>query len=106
MRLFNKDAAVIAVGVECLRIFMITYWAFGVAMVINQAFGGAGDTRTPTIINFVTFWLLQIPLAYVLAKQLSWGPTGVYWAVVISETIMAVICVVWFKRGDWKLVEI
>ena len=106
IRLFNEDAAVVAVGVECLRIFSIGYLSYGVAMVINQAFSGAGDTRTPTIINFVTFWVIQIPLAYFLAKYMEWGPTGVYWAVIISETIMAGICIVWFRKGHWKLVEI
>jgi len=106
IRLFNEDAAVVAVGVESLRIFSIGYLAYGVAMVINQSFSGAGDTRTPTIINFVAFWMLQIPLAYFLAKYAGWGPTGVYWAVVISETIMAGICILWFRKGDWKLIEI
>lgn len=106
IRLFNTDAAVVAVGVESLRIFSIGYLSYGVAMVINQSFSGAGDTRTPTLINFITFWLLQIPLAYVLANYLAWGPTGVYWAVVISETIMMGICIYWFRQGSWKLVEI
>ena len=106
IRFFNEDAAVVAVGVESLRIFSIGYLCYGVAMVINQAFSGAGDTRTPTVINFVAFWLLQIPLAYTLSKFVGWGPTGIYWAVVISESIMALICVVWFRKGSWKLVEI
>ena len=106
IRLFNNDPNVVTVGVECLRIFSIGYLFYGVSMVINQSFSGAGDTRTPTIINFITFWIIQIPLAYFLAKYMAWGPTGVYYAVIISETIMAGICVVWFKRGDWKLVEI
>jgi len=106
IRLFNNDAEVVAVGVESLRIFSIGYLAYGVAMVINQAFSGAGDTRTPTVINFITFWLIQIPLAYALSNHFDWGPKGVYWAVVISEGIMALICIYWFRRGSWKLVEI
>lgn len=104
--LFNKDANVVKLGAMILRIFAIGYTSYGVAMVINQSFGGAGDTRTPTVINFITFWLIQIPLAYYLATILNWGPAGVCWAVVISETIMAGICIYWFRRGSWRTVKI
>jgi putative MATE family efflux protein len=104
--LFNSDAEVIAIGTRVLKIFSLSYIFFGFAMVLSQAFGGAGDTRTPTIINFVCFWLIQIPLAYFLTKSLSWGLDGVLWAVVISETIMTLVFVVAFRRGTWKTTEI
>lgn len=106
IRLFNQNPEVIKVGVKCLTIFSLSYTFFGFGMVINQAFGGAGDTRTPTIINFVCFWLIQIPLAYFLAKFLNWGPDGVYWSVAISETILAAISIWIFRKGHWKTVEI
>lgn len=106
IRLFNNDSNVVEVGVLALRIFSVGYTFYGVAMVINQSFGGAGDTRTPTVINFITFWVLQIPLAYYLATVLDWGLAGVCWGMVISETIMAIMCIYWFRRGTWRTVEI
>lgn len=106
LEFFNDDVEVVKVGVEALQIFSISYILFGFGMVIMQSFGGAGDTRTPTVVNFVVFWLIQIPLAYLFTKSLNWGPSGVYWAVVGSEFILAGICVVLFRRGHWKTVEI
>ncbi len=106
MRFFTSEAAVIEAGVLCLRIVCAGYIFFAYGMVISQAFNGAGDTRTPTLINFVCFWLLEIPLAYVLALQLAWGPAGVYWAIAISESVLALTCVVLFRRGKWKTVEV
>ena len=106
IRIFNQNEQVIAVGVECLRIFCVSYAIFAFGMVIVQAFGGAGDTRTPTFINFIAFWLIQIPLAYFLAKVLGWGATGVFWTVVISETIWAGVAFYIFRQGKWKTVEI
>lgn len=103
---FNDDADVIRIGAQGLQIFAIGYIFFGFGMVINQAFGGAGDTRTPTLINFVSFWLVQIPLAYTLTKYLEWGVSGVFWAVVISEIILALFAVWIFRMGRWKTVKI
>jgi Na+-driven multidrug efflux pump len=74
--------------------------------VISQSFNGAGDTKTPTILNLVCFWALQIPLAWFMAKGLQMGPKGVYYAIGISETVLAVVCVVIFKKGRWKLVKL
>ena len=95
-----------ATGVHALHILSIGYIAFGVGMVINQSFGGAGDTRTPTLINFVTFWMMEIPLAYALALHFDWGPPGVFWGIVIAEGMMAVICVILFRTGRWKRIEV
>jgi putative MATE family efflux protein len=104
--LFSKDPEVIYQGVLCLRIICLGYIFYAYGMVIGQAFNGAGDTVTPTWINFVAFWMLQIPLSYTLSKLLNWGPVGVYWAIAISESFLAVLAVVIFRRGKWKLVKI
>jgi len=75
---------------------------YAIGMIISQALNGAGDTTTPTLINFVSFWLLQIPLAYWLATDMSQGPNGVFLAIVISETLVTVLSVIVFRRGNWK----
>ncbi len=106
IRIFNQNDQVVAVGVSCLRIFCFSYAVFAFGMVIVQAFGGAGDTRTPTLINFIAFWLIQIPLAYFLAKVMQWEATGVFWSVVISETVWAGVALYIFRKGKWKTVEI
>ena len=72
-------------------------------MIFTQALNGAGDTTTPTVINLVCFWLLQIPLAYWLATGVSMGPNGVFLAIVTSECLVTVLSIVIFRRGHWKL---
>jgi putative MATE family efflux protein len=104
--LFDHTPRVVDVAVQCLRVFCIGYVAFAYGMVVSQAFNGAGDTRTPTIINIVCFWLIEIPLAYTLANLLNWGPSGVFWSVAISETLLAVISIWIFRRGHWKTVQV
>lgn len=103
---FTNSPAVIEAGVHGLRILSSGYvlWAYG--SVVMQSFNGAGDTRTPTIINLVCFWILEIPLGYILATQLHWGLSGVCAAVVISESIWAVIAIIYFRQGKWKKVQI
>ncbi|QXD14993.1 MATE family efflux transporter [Rhodocaloribacter litoris] len=100
--LFTTDPAVIPYGTACLRIVSYSYvfWAFG--MVVVQAFNGAGDTDTPTWINLVCFWLIQIPLAYLLARPLEMGPNGVFAAIAIAQAILAVLGVLAFRQGRWK----
>jgi Na+-driven multidrug efflux pump len=71
-------------------------------MVLVQAFNGAGDTRTPSIINFFAYWCFQIPLAWSLAQALNWGPRGVFFAVPAAETVMTVASLILFRRGAWK----
>lgn len=100
--IFSEETAVLSAAIECLNIFCFTYLFFAPAMIISQAFNGAGDTRTPTIINFICFWLMQIPLAYFLATMINWGPSGVYWSITITEAIMAIILMVIFRKGKWK----
>ncbi len=103
---FTKEPEVIHQGVLCLRIICLGYIFYAYGMVIGQAFNGAGDTVTPTLINFVAFWMLQIPISYVLAKLFDWGPVGVYWGIAISESLLALIAIAVFRRGKWKSVKI
>ena len=89
-------------GVNCLRFIAYGYGFYGVGMIVVQAFNGAGDTMTPTKINFVCFWMLQLPIAYGMAKMLEMGPTGVFLAVTIAESMIAVVGITLFRRGKWK----
>ncbi len=100
--IFTDDAAVIAIGAEWLRILSYSFFVYGWWMVAVQAFNGAGDTVTPTKINFVFFWLIQIPLSYALAISLGWQQTGVFWAVFVSETSVGLFTLWLFSRGRWK----
>lgn len=104
--MFDPNPLVIESGVLALRIFSIGYVFFAYGMVISSAFNGAGDTLTPTLVNFVCFWLIEIPLGWVLALHLGWGLGGVCWAVFFAESLMAVVLIVLFKKGLWKKVKI
>lgn len=106
MGFFTNDPRVHTVAVEAIRILSAGYLFYGVGMVLLNAFNGAGDTKTPTWVNFFGFWLFQIPIAYLMAKQFGWGPTGVFWAIPIAETVMTVVSVVLFRRGRWKRVQV
>lgn len=100
--LFSNDAEVVRIGTSCLRILGIGFPMYAIGMIITQALNGAGDTVTPSIINLVCFWFLQIPLAYWLATAVSLGPDGVFIAVVISESLLTILSVIIFRRGNWK----
>ncbi len=106
IRIFTPDPAVQAYGVQALQIIGTGYIFYGIGMVMTQALNGAGDTRTPTIINFAGFWLFQIPLAYLLAKGLNWKSEGVFWAIPIAETAIAVAAWYFFRRGKWKEIKV
>jgi putative MATE family efflux protein len=93
-------------GTLCLRIVSAGFLFYAYGMVVTQAFNGAGDTRTPTLINFVCFWLLEIPLAYVLSTVLGLGPQGVYLAITIAFCVIAVMSVYLFRRGSWKTTKV
>ena len=103
---FAKQPPVQAYAVQALRIISAGYIFYGIGMVITSAFNGAGDTRTPTIINIFGFWLFQIPLAYLLAKVWGLGPTGVFIAIPVAETSITVAAFVLFKKGRWKTVTV
>ncbi len=104
--LFSTDPAVIEHGAESLRIICVGYAFVSYGMVVAQSFNGAGDTRTPLLINLGCYWLLQIPMAYGLAVTLDWGPNGVYVAIAIAFSVAAVVSVVLFRRGRWKVVRV
>lgn len=102
----NKDAGVVKIATEAIHIVSLGYIFYGVGMVVTSAFNGAGDTKTPTFINFFGFWLFQIPVAYLLAITLDWGPTGVFIAIVTAEAGISIAGVIIFRRGAWKKVKI
>ena len=104
--LFTDEAEVIKYGSLCLRVIAAGYVFYGYGMVIINAFNGSGDTKTPTYINFVCFWLFQLPFAYLMAITLDYGPIGVFAAITLAEILIAVIGIIWFKKGKWKLVEV
>jgi putative MATE family efflux protein len=104
--LFTDDVAVIAIGGEWLSILAYSYFVYGWWMVAVQAFNGAGDTMTPTWINLVFFWLIQIPLAWALALPLGWAHSGVFWGVFVSETAVGVFTLWLFSRGRWKAAKV
>ncbi|MBE7419505.1 MAG: MATE family efflux transporter [Ideonella sp.] len=104
--LFTHEPAVVAIGAEWLRILSYSYFVYGWWMVSVQAFNGAGDTVTPTKINLVFFWLIQIPLAWLLALQLELRATGVFWAVFVSETSVGLFTLWLFTRGGWKTARV
>ena len=106
MRLFINDIDVINSGAIGLRIISIGFIFYAMGMVMIQAFNGAGDTRTPTIINIICFWIIEIPLAYFLARVNGMNEYGVYIAIIIAESIMTLIAIWLFKKGNWKTKKI
>ncbi|HEX8131741.1 MAG TPA: MATE family efflux transporter [Pyrinomonadaceae bacterium] len=104
--IFTTDAGVIAYGVTSLRIISYGFIFYGYGMVMVQAFNGAGDTFTPTVINLFCYWLFQIPLAYTLALYLNLGARGVFMAIPIAETMLTVLAIIYFRRGRWKAMKV
>lgn len=102
VRIFTTDPNVVPYGVDCLRIISFGFLFYAYGMVLGQSFNGAGDTWTPTIINLFVFWLWELPLAYVLAIYLGMGPRGVFIAIMISFSLLAVVSAIVFRRGHWK----
>ncbi len=91
-----------AYGVDCLRIIACGFLFYAYGMVLTQSFNGAGDTRTPTLINVFVFWLWEIPLAYVLSFTLGLGPRGVFLSAAIAFSTLAVVSAYFFRQGRWK----
>ena len=101
--LFRPGAAVIPVAVTCLQYISLGYPFYAWGMVMEQAFNGAGDTKTPTWINLFCYWLLQIPVAWYLAYRTGLGPRGVYLGICGADAVLAIVAVILFRRGRWKL---
>lgn len=106
IRIFSKDEAVIAYGVLSLQILGSGYIFYGISMVLTQSLNGAGDTKTPTIINVLCFWVFQIPLAYFLAKGLDMKSTGAFIAIPAAQVLIAAMAWYYFKKGKWKQIKI
>lgn len=100
---FTDEPKVLEYGVNCLRIVAYGFVFYGLGMVLEAAFNGAGDTWTPTWLNLFIFWLFEIPLAYFLAYHFDFGPDGVFWAITIAFSLLAIVSALLFKRGKWKL---
>jgi len=106
IRIFSSDEAIISYGVRALQIIGSAYIFYGIGMVMTQALNGAGDTKTPTLINFVCFWLFQVPFAYLLAQGLDLKSTGAFIAIPVAETLIAVVAWYYFKKGKWKEIKV
>ncbi|WP_257668873.1 MATE family efflux transporter [Parapedobacter tibetensis] len=104
--IFTNDSQIQEVTIRALRIMSVGFVFYGLGMVMVNAFNGAGDTRTPTWINFFGFWLFQVPLAYLLAKYFALGPDGVFIAIPASEIGITIAGFILFKRGNWKKTEV
>lgn len=100
--LITSDPTVIPLATESLRIISYGFFFYGVGMVMIQAFNGAGDTNTPTYINFFCFWLLEIPLAWISVKVFGHNQQGVYYSIVIAESMITIIALILFQKGKWK----
>ncbi|MBF4506325.1 MATE family efflux transporter [Flavobacterium sp. JLP] len=103
---FTNDEMVKTVAVEALQIMSAGFIFYGIGMVLINTFNGAGDTWTPTGINFFGFWLFQIPLAFILAKHFNMGPTGVFIAIPVAETAITLAGIVLYKKGKWKRIQV
>jgi Na+-driven multidrug efflux pump len=101
--LFSAEPDVLRWGTSCLQILSIGFPMYAVGMVVVQALNGAGDTTTPAILNFICFWLLQIPLAFWLATESSLGPNGAFVAIVVAESLLTILAALVFRKGTWKL---
>ncbi|SFW40084.1 MATE family efflux transporter [Chitinophaga sancti] len=106
IQLFTQEEAVVAYGAQALQLVSMGYIFYAYGMVLSQSFNGAGDTRTPTIINLVGFWMFQMPLAWVLAVHYEWGPAGAFTAIAAAESAMAIASIIIFRKGWWKRVKV
>ncbi len=105
MGLFSQVPAVVLVGTQALRIVCLGYFFYAYGMVLSQAFNGAGDAMTPVWLNLVCFWLVEIPLAWYLSRWMN-APEGVFIAIAASESLLAICCVLVFRQGRWKLMQV
>ncbi|MBQ4819727.1 MATE family efflux transporter [Aquimarina sp. MMG016] len=106
IKIFSNEAQVIEYGALSLRVIAAGYVFYAYGMVVIQSFNGAGDTKTPTIINFFCFWVFQLPFAYLAAIVFDWGAMGVFLAITFAEILIAVVGIIWFRKGRWKEVKV
>ncbi len=106
VRMFTHDESVVAFGARTLQIMGSGFVFYGIGMVMVQALNGAGDTKTPTLINFFCFWCFQIPLAYFLSKGLQLETTGVVIAIPVAESLIALVAWYYFRKGKWKTITV
>jgi MATE family, multidrug efflux pump len=103
VRIFSSDPRVITFGAACLRIISLCYILYAYGLVILHAFNGAGDTFTPSVINLICYWVVQLPLAFLLGRHYQFGPNGVFTAILVAEVLLSLISIYVFRQGRWKL---
>jgi Na+-driven multidrug efflux pump len=103
---FNDTDQVVRSGALCLRVIAAGYIFYAYGMVVTQAFNGSGDTRTPTRINLVAFWLFQLPFAFIASQLLGFGPLGVFLAITLAEVLLSVLAMRAFRSGKWKTFQV
>ena len=106
VKLFASEPEVVKYGALALRVICCGYIFFAYGMVIGQSFNGAGDTKTPTIINFFCFWMFEVPLAWFLSRTFELGPLGIFLSIAIASSLYAIVSIVIFRQGKWKTVEV
>jgi len=106
MGLLTPEIQIVDLGAISLQIVSAGLIIYGLGMVLVNAFNGAGDTQTPFRINIVAFWMLEIPLAWFLSAQAGWQQQGVFWAIIVAESLMTFTVLYFFRKGNWKLKEI
>ncbi len=106
VRIFTTDPQVMPYAIDCLTIVSYGFFFYGVGMVLETSFNGAGDTWTPTYLNFFVFWVFEIPLAYILAYHFEMGARGVFWAIFLAFSMLTIVSAIVFKRGKWKLKQV
>ena len=106
LRLLSNDLMVVDYGQASLRIIGFGMIVYGLGMVLVNAFNGAGDTQTPFRINLLAFWIIEIPLAWILSQKIGWDQQGVFWSIFIAEATMTALVMLYFLRGRWKLKEV
>lgn len=102
IRIFNNDQEVIRIGINCLRIIAVSYLFNGLGVVLSRSFMGAGDTLSPFVINGLTLWLFQLPMAFLLARSLGFGASGIWLAITVTNILNVLFGAFWFWVGRWK----
>ena len=103
---YTEDKVILAYGSQALQIIGLGYIFYGIGMVMIQSLNGAGDTKTPTWINILCFWIIQVPLAWLLAVYFELGPLGAFIAIPAAETVLAILAYYYFKKGKWKTIAV